>query len=324
MAPTLRSSASNTPNGKSTGGQDPSSVTPRKAPVCSKCKRPRAGHPRSGCPYTISPTKSTKQAVPDAAGNTLVDALGSMQLQSPTRDDDTKATIRQRRRSSQAAALAMAHSVNSIDTEFQEIIDRLVEPGMFDNSIDGHETPTVAAKVVQWRDTMTPARPKRVKMPGSMSSPSPYSSQESIKLEESAPRAYLDEIINEDCASRSPQDSAAIPAPRPLVRSMSTEQRETFLSSLNSSSTATVYLVPRDDIHHIHAEAVKMGFYARIVLGKDPKDPQGLLIMGQDEEAVKRLHSQVELERKKSSRFSAAAGGAVVGAVGAFVGLAFA
>ncbi|KAG6910811.1 hypothetical protein DXG01_007700 [Tephrocybe rancida] len=332
MAPTLRSSVPNTPNGKASGGQEPLGVTPRKAPVCSKCKRPRAGHPRSGCPYADSPTTGPQQAPVTAAnGKSLVDALGSMQLQSPARDrdDETRATIRQRRRSSYVTALAPAQSVLSLDIESQEIVESLLQPGMFDKSFDGEGTLDVAGKVVKWQDALTPTRPKRprVKMPGSMSSPSPYSSQESIKPEEAPTASPIDLSIEDDVTSPLESETSTSHSPRtaqPLARSMSIEQRETFLSSLTHSSAATVYLVPRDSIHNIHADAVKVGFYTRIILGKDISDPHGLLVVGQDEGAVKRLYEQVEVERKKSSGLRAAAGGAVVGAVGAFAGLAFA
>lgn len=102
------------------------------------------------------------------------------------------------------------------------------------------------------------------------------------------------------------------------------EQREEFLSVLNDKSNATIYTVPRDDIYDVQASAIKVGFHARVVLGKDTSDPQGLLIVGRDEAAVKRLHEQMEVKRKQSTNFRAATAGAVVGAVGAFAGLAFA
>jgi hypothetical protein len=57
----------------------------------------------------------------------------------------------------------------------------------------------------------------------------------------------------------------------------------------------------------------------------DKSDPQGLLVLGHDEKAVQRLYEKVETESQKSpsGRLRAAAGGAVVGVVGAWAGLAF-
>ncbi|KAG6861986.1 hypothetical protein C0995_009170 [Termitomyces sp. Mi166 len=322
MAPTLRSSAPNTPNSKSTGLKTPSSVTPRKAHTCTKCKRPKAGHPRSGCPYTDSQTTAEKELSAKNAGQTIVDALGSMNLQSPSReaDDDTRATIRQRRRqSSLAAALITTQSVISLDTETQELVDGLVQPGILDNSPEGGRTPTTADKVGQWQEALTPARStrKRVKMPGSLSSPSPDSSYGSIKLEEPSPPVPINITDDEPITTptSNPAPSTSIPTVQPLSRSMSMEQRETFLSNLNNNSDATIYLVPRDDIHNIQADAIKVGFYVRVVLEKDTSAPQGdLLVLGRNEAAVKRLHEQLKVEHKQSRGFRAATAGAVVGA----------
>ncbi|KAG6813032.1 hypothetical protein H0H92_014566 [Tricholoma furcatifolium] len=320
MAPTLRSSAPNTPVGKSTDQKEPPNVTPRKAPVCTKCKRPRAGHPRSGCPYSDSPTKAVKAATEKKADN-IADALESIHLHSP---DDDRAAIRERRRLLQHAIdLVNAQSVLSLDKESQEAIDKLLQPGMFDDP-DTDAT----AKVVHWQDSLTPTRAarKRVKMPCSLYSPSPSSSQASIKLEAVTSASPID-ITNENDKAAVPTDPSLPDSPlsvQPLSRSMSAAERDTFLASLTNASDATVYLVSRDDIHNVHADAIKVGFYARIILGKDSRDPQGLLVLGRNEGAVKRLYEQVEIERKNSTGFRAAAAGAVVGAVGAFAGLAFA
>ncbi|KAG5654232.1 hypothetical protein H0H81_005919 [Sphagnurus paluster] len=285
--------------------------------------------------FRISPAKTTvrKTAAPTSTGKSIEEALGSMQLVSGTPDheqgnkhEDTKAAIRNRRRSSQAPALATAQTLQSLDSESQEIVERLLQPGMFDDDEeDGSSSDTkIAARVVQWQQTIVASpvkpNPKRTKMPCSLSTPSPQSSQETVPADElDVPPAPADDDDNDAASPPTP----SVRRPQPLVRSMSVQQRETFLSSLTSSSDATVYVVPRNDIHNIHAEAIKLGFHARIALGKDTSDPQGLVVLGRDEAAVKRLYSQVEIERKKSSHFRAAAGGAVVGAVGAFAGLAF-
>lgn len=115
------------------------------------------------------------------------------------------------------------------------------------------------------------------------------------------------------------------PRPQPLVRSMSLEERDIFVSSLTKASDATVYVVPSDEIHNIQASAIKLGFHTRIMVNKDKHDPQGLLVLGQDEAAVRQLYERVEVERKKVSpgRLGAVAGGAMVGVVGAWAGLAF-
>ncbi|RDB20152.1 hypothetical protein Hypma_012915 [Hypsizygus marmoreus] len=335
MPPSLRSSAPNTPTARSTGGNDPSTLTPRKTPTCTKCKRPRAGHPRSGCPYVDSPSKDNNVSNATAGEKNLTDALGSMQLRSPTRerDEETKAFIRNRRRSSHQ--VAPTQTLLSLSSESQEIVERLLQPGMFDDDTDednnaGSSEGKTKTKVVQWQETLlaaTPAKPKpRVKMPGSLSTPSPDSSHGSADLSANKKKKEASPALEVSTSAAVERDATPPPArhPQPLARSMSVEQRDLFISTLTQSSDATVYMVPAHDIHDIHAHASRIGFHARIVPKHDDRDSQALLVLGHNEAAVKRLFKKVEAQRKKSSPgFSAAAGGAVVGAVGAWAGLAF-
>lgn len=131
------------------------------------------------------------------------------------------------------------------------------------------------------------------------------------------------------CSTQNLNHSTSTNHTNPIVRSMSVEEREFFVSSLTRASDATVYVVPKADIAMVHASATKLGFHARAVLGEDDdRDMQGLLVLGRDEKAVQKLSNQVaEGDRKmtgrRSGKLRAAAGGAVVGAVGAWAGLAF-
>jgi len=299
---------------------------------CTKCKRPKQGHPRSGCPYVDSPLKEKERQTPAATTN-IADALGSMHIASPTHED-TKAVIHNRRRSSLKSRIVPAETLESLSPSSQEIAERLMQPGMFDDDTD--ESPRDAkgettTKVVRWQDTLrptTPLKPKPiVKMPGSLTTPSPESSQGSkffLNKQQtlSADKFSLDRSNNDTLPTQTniPDD-----LPQPLARSMSFEQREMFISNLTTASDATVYVLPSADIHSIHAFATKLGFHARIAMSMDANDPQGFLVLGRDEKAVQKLFKKVEVESKKapSSRFRVAAGGAVVGAVGAWAGLAF-
>lgn len=327
MAPNLRSSAPNTPSKNSS---DSPTVTPRKTPTCTKCKRPRAGHPRSGCPYADSPSNDHTGQTPPTATKNIADALGSMQISSPSRgrDEDTKATIRNRRRSSQP--LAPAQTLMSLSSDSQEIVERLLQPGMFDDDTDGeHDVGDSGSKtrVIRWQETLvaTPIKRKpKTKMPGSLHSPSPDTSMETTRasIQKAETPAPDNSIYTTNLNLASPHTQR----PQPLVRSMSLKQRDMFVSSLTKASDATVYVVPSDDIKSVQASAIELGFFARIVINKDINDPQGLLILGRDEKAVQRLFEKVEVERKKAStgRLRAAAGGAVVGVVSTWAGLALA
>ncbi|KAG6807611.1 hypothetical protein H0H93_001366 [Arthromyces matolae] len=164
-------------------------------------------------------------------------------------------------------------------------------------------------------------------MPCSLSSPSPSPSFESIKLEDSGAQAEPESTqpdLQPVVHISSQPSIISIPSLQPLARSMSMEQRESFLSGLNTLSAATAHTIPREVIHSACFEAVKLGFHARIVVG-NTNDPEARLVLGRNEAAVKRLCDELESEQKnpQGGNFRAVAGGAVVGAVGAIAGLAF-
>lgn len=330
MAPTLRSTTLGTPTSisasssvKSTRGNENGtpSPSPRKPPTCTKCKRPRAGHPRSGCPFVDSPSSDHRAKTPPAfIANSIVDALGSMQLGSPSpspfreRDEETRAAIRSRRQS--ARQVVPSDTLLSLSSSSQDIVEQLLRPGLLDDD-DGSETP----RVINWQVTPSKSKPTKAKMPGSLFERSLDLSQATVQNSEDK-----QELQVPTPSTLSSPSAAQRQSPSTLVRTMSLKERDTFLSTLSNSSGATVYVVPANDVHNLQASAIKIGFHARAVVNKDKTDPQALLVLGPDEKAVRRLFEKVEVERKKvpTGRFGALAGGAMVGAVGAWAGLAFA
>jgi hypothetical protein len=110
MAPTLRSNAT-TPG--RTGVQTTPTKSPRKVPRCTKCQRPRAGHPRQGCPYTQSP-RSGVQSAPLG----ITESMNSLAI-SPTK---TKPDEFHRRQPTHEMTLA------SLSTESSDILNRLLQP----------------------------------------------------------------------------------------------------------------------------------------------------------------------------------------------------
>jgi hypothetical protein len=109
MTPTLRSNT--TPNGRS-GIETTPTKSPRKVPHCTKCQRPRAGHPRQGCPYTQSPRHAAQPVNQDLSAS--MDSLAI----SPRR---TKLDERRR---------LPAHEITlaSLSTESSDILNRLIQP----------------------------------------------------------------------------------------------------------------------------------------------------------------------------------------------------
>jgi len=358
MAPTLRSTQNSPTAAERTSNNNSPSTTPRKAPQCSKCKRPRAGHPRSGCPFVDSPSRETKgQDKPD---NHLAVALGSMTLLSPapieTKEDD-KAFIRNRRRLSAQPELVPSDSLLSLSTNSSEIVARLLQPGMFDDTDEDFGDKGKISKVVRWQETIatssttpnTPLKtktPSRSPMPGSLFPPTPESSFASTRTSDVGEISVVIRRSNiavanppvADDASSSHSTSTVEQRALPLARSMSALQREMFMSELKAEAKATLCVFDKADIAAMYAKAIARHKFVFQVMNNDKNDPQALLVVGQDEEAVHALLRQVEVENEKAkaklkevqvpkqgrpSNLGMAAGGVVVGAVGAWAGLAF-
>jgi hypothetical protein len=121
---------------------------------------------------------------------------------------------------------------------------------------------------------------------------------------------------------------------------MSASQREMFMSELKTEAKATLCVFDKTDIAAMYTKAVIHHKFVVQVMNNDKNDSQALLVVGQDEQAVHALLRQVEAENERaqtklkevqspkpesrSSKLGMAAGGVVVGAVGAWAGLAFA
>lgn len=178
----------------------------------------------------------------------------------------------------------------------------------------------------------------RTQMPGTLQTPSDSSfllPQESLEGEK---------LVSET-ASATIGPNVLLRSPRLIPgRSMSVEEREGFLTELNKYSKAPpacVYVLPMPDIPTIKQSAEKVGFHACVVdptirnATNDVTD--GWLILGRDIGAVKALNAELESKKcqgsngngrtserdKGTGALRAVAGGAVVGAVATWTGLAF-
>ncbi|KAF5322004.1 hypothetical protein D9619_000692 [Psilocybe cf. subviscida] len=342
-------------------------ITPtRKAPQCSICKRPRAGHPRSGCPYADSPATDDSRG---ADTGHLSDALGSMVIASPLpleRDEDKKAFTRNRRRKSATPrGLPPSTSFLSLSTDSHDIIQRLSQPGILNTP--RHEYGPAAGgkptRIVRWQEAVQeirssaqpniktksihgrPLLPGSI-MPGTLIPPTPEGSFVSPSKSacnpklESPSQSEGDMTDPEDAEQEEPlsgsMSTISTRRPQPLERTMSSLERNTFVAQLDSEAPATIHLVPKVDIATIAQRAMDLKFIVHQVMSDNDDDEQALLILGRDEKTVQSLVDKVETENQKAaqskqpqtpekgrSALKTAAGAAVVGAVGAWVGLAF-
>jgi hypothetical protein len=232
-------------------------------------------------------------------------------------------------------------------------VARLSQPGVFDDT--GVEEKGKASRIVRWQETIasmpTPAKttsksktPGRSHMPGTLIPPTPdssfTSSHEGSFMKKESPSANSMKPLSEDESGTDQEDHATSShgssagtvtrRAQPLQRTMSSEERDIFVSKLSGEASATIYIIPKADVDAILTQARALGFIAELVMNKDEGDPNALIILGRDENAVLALLRKVETENRKaelskprSSTLRTAAGAAVVGAVGAWAGLAF-
>jgi hypothetical protein len=278
----------------------------------------------------------------------------------PIESKEDKAFIRNRRRVSAQPELVPSDSLLSLSTNSSEIVARLLQPGMFDNTDedDNFGDKGKVSKVVRWQETIATSSaspntfvklktPARSPMPGSLFPPTPESSFASVRTSDVEEISVVVRQSNIAFANPSVADDASAHSTStieqyrlPLARSMSISQREKFMSKLNTEAKATLCVFDKSDIAAMYAKAVALHKFVVQVMNDDKNDSQALLIVGQDEEAVHALLRQVDAENRRakaklnevhnpkpegrSSKLGMAAGGIVVGAVGAWAGLAFA
>lgn len=294
------------------------------------------GHRKSSCsPIYSGETDEDVQGI-----NELPNNLKGLNIASPEfirhRDEESKAFVRDRRRKSAVSALIPSDTALSLSTTSSEIVARLLQPGLFDNTREDETEET--SRIIRWQETIAPesSKPKtRQLMPCTLVAPSPDSS-----FLAPSPSRSLQKVESPDLtptlvqAEFEEQLPALIPR-QPLSRSMSAEQRDIFISKLADESVATIHVVPKVDAEAIRSRAASLNFITHLVMNDDKDDLQALLVLGRDESSVKDLVRKVEEENKRSgvkpkkgqpkssSNLKAVAGAAVVGAVGTWAGLAF-
>lgn len=275
-------------------------------------------------------------------------ALESLVIASPGplgRDEETKAFIRNRRRSTQPAALERSESLLSLSASSNEIVARLMQPGMFDDTEGEAGSKGPASKIVRWQETipatplaankaMKSKTPARSPMPGTLIPPTPDSSFTSSHASTTKGEIISANLPEESASSDS--SSTFTRRAQPLSRTMSAVERDIFITKLSDEAAATIYIVPKADVEVLVAQATTLKFISHVIMNDDENDPQALLILGRNERAVQALLQKVEKENDKAqhengslgrshrgSTLKTAAGAAVIGAVGTWAGLAF-
>lgn len=95
-----------------TSKHSPANPKARKTPHCSKCERPKAGHPRTGCPFSDSPPREAStsrasgcQEIPP--GDILV-ALNALSVSVPQREDTSRPKAQDKQQEIRSLTLRLA------------------------------------------------------------------------------------------------------------------------------------------------------------------------------------------------------------------------
>ncbi|KAG2155113.1 uncharacterized protein EDB93DRAFT_1131317 [Suillus bovinus] len=331
-------------------------TSPRRTPHCKTCHRPRQGHPRSGCPYI----ESAISGQTNGATEDIVDELSSLRIVNPNDERSSLSTETPtqsknlKRRLSVRFALLPAGSLVSLSTTSSEIVERLLQPGMMSNESDdddddGDGDGDGQRAIMQWRRTLTsPELPLEEtpdlssgaankpcatghassgtglsrRMPCTLETPTvslvstePLSSHPTSDFIDMNETVFLDA----DCERK----------PNPLARTMSADERSLFLDNLTQSSgiaPAMLFSVPLIDLKSVQHDAEKLGFNVRVLPNESSREHRWVILAKEGDAAEflqQRLTEEEEKGRKTKGNFGVAAGGALVGAVATFTGLAF-
>lgn len=165
--------------------------------------------------------------------------------------------------------------------------------------------PTPEASLAMIPDNLNQQRnaPEEPKSPLRFSSSAPSSSKISSASRRSPTQSasWVGPAIlstNSDISSTALSDECAIHESRtqvrPIRRSMSTQERDFFITNISNLSDATVYILPKVDIPTLVMEAANLGLYARWIMNQqDDADPNGFFVVGKNEEAVMKLFRQL-------------------------------
>ncbi|KAF9534610.1 hypothetical protein CPB83DRAFT_205231 [Crepidotus variabilis] len=344
MPPSTRSeSKQNSPaasrvssNGQQTPSKTPS-VTPRKAPHCKICKSPMKGHPKGSCPPLDSPTQINDDSSSDNGneGRPLASAMRSINLGSTTPmrdvDEENKTFVRDRRRKSgRASAIRPIDQVQSLSSTSNDLVERLREPGLLDN------TNQISTPVVDWQDVVSPKNTHvRQIMPCSLIPPSAENSFAVMSDSNAVAKAESPTMQIKTSPPSEQEPPVAGPSrSRPLARSMSGEQRDLFLERMSGQAKATIYVVPKDDLVDLQSAASSLKFSTYSLMNNDREDTNAFFIVSTDELAVQQAANWLQEESTTSTKakkgrtsggakIAAVASGAVAGAIGAWAGLAY-
>lgn len=224
----------------------------------------------------------------------LTAKLNTLSITQPSLNPDDQEK-RQRRRSSGVHKLVANPTLASLSMEAKNTLEEVLRSGLHDEAIPEDEA---KVDVVRWRDNLdTPTKPK----------------------------------ICDGRAATLSGEQRRVSGLKPLGRTLSMEERETFLGELaHASLAASVFSLDIQQAEAVQQTARKIGLYVCAVKPKNQTEngPMCWLVLGNNEEAVKRLAATLDggvLPKGLQTRKWAIAGGsAMAGALATWTSLALA
>lgn len=276
------------------------------------------------------------------------DERSSVSTETPTQSKNLK------RRLSVRFALLPAGSLTSLSTTSSEIVERLLQPGMMSNVFDGEDHDDGGGgdgqrAIMRWRRTLTSPEspPEEAPEISSRAGNEPYATGHASpgtglsRLMPCTLRTPTASLVSTEPLSSHPTsdfvdmnkavflDADSERKPNPLARTMSADERSLFLDNLTQSSgvaPAMLFSVPLIDLKAVQCDAEKLGFSVRMLPNGSSQEHRWVILAKEGDAAEflqRRLTEEEEKGRKKKGNLGVAAGGALVGAVATFTGLAF-
>lgn len=271
------------------------------------------------------------------------DERSSLSTETPTQSKNLK------RRLSVRFALLPAGSLASLSTTSSEIVERLLQPGMMSNVSDNDGDDDGQSAIMQWKRTLTSPEspPEDAPEIDSKAGKEPYATNHAssgTSLSRRMPctlRTPTPSLVSTEPLSSQPTrdsvdmnrtvflDPDSETKPNPLARTMSADERSLFLDNLTQSSGAApamLFSVPLIDLKAVQYDAEKLGFSVRVLPNGSSREHRWVILAKEGDAAEfleQRLTEEEEKGRKAKGNFGVAAGGALVGAVATFTGLAF-
>lgn len=372
MPSVTRSSAPSTPVSKQPVTSAPQS-TPRQPPRCKTCHLPRKGHPRQGCnvdsPEGASP--SSPQVAEDIEDDfKYLHIEADVKIREPRRP--RRSSVKPTPLTQPSLASLGSDSSEILNGLLQPgMMDSNLDVDEEDRRAHAERMKNI--NVVAGTPGPKSGRKSAVRMPGTLITPSVQSMQSNEATHASLlsddldrkptilmPGAFMTttstpqkptdnssyEYIIEKYEPESPVSTQPNSRPlsrasstsstntaKPLMKTMSWEERGSFLDELCRNSRAppaSVFTLPMSEIYSVEQSALKRRFHCRVVDLKNSSG-DGWLILGMDKDAVEALFAGLQGGILKTPEpkvggggFRAVAGGAVAGAVATWGGLAFA